>query len=523
MKVSVGTAQWIGERKRQEDSLAYAVGADGRHLFVLGDGMGGHAGGDIASRLATSVALEALLNPYDTIPDSLAGAISRANSAITDYVETSPECDGMGTTLICAVVENGKLWWSSVGDSHLYLFRNGDVKKINADHSMMPVLQKMVSEGEITAEQAASDPKRNALRSAVMGDDIPLVDVSKRPFDLRPGDTIILCSDGLDSIEKMSSVDAVVASKDDAEITAISLIDATKEVNCPRQDNTSVIVVKVGGDGVSDKVNQAEVITPEISENRNFFRRLILPACTVALAIATLWFAFSSWKAEKDLESFQDRVSELTAEKQTLTEQLGITNQTDLQLGEAREALSSISTVIAHSGDDIKKLSLLKEEELTPQGLAIVDFITASLSEKQSLLEQISDDRIRAEIKKRALSEIRHALNSDSVSEELEALIPDLEDKAVQALAQSILDQLSDAETRARQTLQESEELSQRIIQRAERLSGLKSALEKDTLRIFVEQNSDTVEAEIAKLLSDILRTEQVNNDPADASGHSND
>lgn len=274
MKVAVGTAQWIGERERQEDSLAYAIGPDGRHLLVLGDGMGGHAGGDTASRLATSVALNALLNPYDTIPDALDGAISRANTAIADHVETYPECDGMGTTLICAVVENGKLWWSSVGDSHLYLFRNGDVKKINADHSMAPVLQKMVSEGEITAEQAASDPKRNALRSAVMGDDIPLIDVSKRPFDLRAGDTIILCSDGLDSIEKMSSVDTVVTSQIDAEKIASALIEATKEVGRPRQDNTSVIAAQVGGNSVSSPVNQMEPSTTKNSENQDFVRRL---------------------------------------------------------------------------------------------------------------------------------------------------------------------------------------------------------------------------------------------------------
>jgi len=466
VKISVGTAQWIGDRKRQEDSLAYGVGPDGRNVLVLTDGMGGHAGGDIASRLTSSVALEAMFDPYKTIPEALSNAISRSNSAISDHVESFPECDGMGTTLVCAVVENGKLWWSSVGDSHLYLLRSGDVKKLNADHSMMPVLQKMVSEGEITTDQAEADPKRNALRSAVMGGEIPLIDISKQPFDLRKGDTIVLCSDGVDSIDNSSLVEAAVTSQNNAQNAANNLIEAVKAVGRPRQDNTSVVVAQIDGERAPIQV---EAQNERKSDTRDVVRRFVLPGVTFALCVTTLWLAVSSWRSDSELQKHkviaeQHKViaEQMDKKNSSLTEQLELSKQEVVQVESAQARFEDIAIAIKDKDDSAKKLKQLVDDYPDQRG-TVIRFIVATLSKNQSLRDELSDNEIQTDKNAQALASLLEALSSDNAPA-------------------------------------------------ARRISNLTK---------FIEQYPDRIEAKIAKLISEILVKQDPIIDPATANGQS--
>lgn len=459
MKISVGTAQWIGDRKRQEDSLAYGVGPDGRNVLVLTDGMGGHAGGDTASRLSSSVALEAMFDPYKTIPEALSNAISRSNSAISDHVESFPECDGMGTTLVCAVVENGKLWWSSVGDSHLYLLRSGDVKKLNADHSMMPVLQKMVSEGEITTDQAAADPKRNALRSAVMGGEIPLIDISKQPFDLHKGDTIVLCSDGVDSIDNLSSVEAAVTSQNNAQNAANNLIEAVKAVGRPRQDNTSVVVAQI--DGARAPI-QVEAQNERKSDTRDVIRRFVLPGVTFALCVTTLWLAVSSWRSDSELQKSQVKVEEMDKKNSSLTEQLELSKQEVVRVESARAILGDIAIAIKDKDNAAEKLAQLIDK-YPDQGGNVILFIEDILSKNRSLRDELSDNKIQTDEKMQASASLLEALSSDN------------------ALA----------------------------------------ARRSPNMTKFIERYPDGIEAKIAKLISELLVKQDPVTDPATANGQS--
>ena len=461
MKISVGTAQWIGDRKRQEDSLAYGVGPDGRNVLVLTDGMGGHAGGDIASRLTSSVALEAMFDPYKTIPEALSNAISRSNSAISDHVESFPECDGMGTTLVCAVVENGKLWWSSVGDSHLYLLRSGDVKKLNADHSMMPVLQKMVSEGEITTDQAAADPKRNALRSAVMGGGIPLIDISKQPFDLHKGDTIVLCSDGVDSIDNLSSVEAAVTSQNNAQNAANNLIEAVKAVGRPRQDNTSVVVAQI--DGARAPI-QVEAQNERKSDTRDVIRRFVLPGVTFALCVTALWLAVSSWRSDSELQESKFIVEDMVKKNSSLTEQLELSKQEVVQVESAQARFEDIAIAIAikDKDDAAEKLKQLIDDYPDQDG-TVIQFIVATLSKNQSLRDELSDNKNQTDNNAQALASLLEALSSDNAPA-------------------------------------------------ARRIPNLTK---------FIEQYPDGIEAKIAKLISELLVKQDPVIDPATANGQS--
>lgn len=292
--ISIGYNQWIGKRERQEDAISYAVGPTGRLALVLADGMGGHVGGDIASKLAVSAAIEALLNPYETISKMIEHAPIKANEYIEDYVKNHPESQGMGSTLISVLIDNQQIWWSSVGDSHLYLVRAKDITKLNADHSMKPVLEKMVANGELSLDAAKSDKRRNALRSAIMGDEIALVDISSYPISLMEGDIIILCSDGFDSLgDKSNFIPAIIGQKT-AQAMADNLMNWLQEHSAPRQDNSSLMVALVQS---SENIPQNENI--EHSDNSSKYRKnamsfwrnlsLGMGLCVLCLGGLLLW------------------------------------------------------------------------------------------------------------------------------------------------------------------------------------------------------------------------------------------
>ena len=203
---AVATAQIIGDRDNQEDSLAtYAIEPNtGEHsgelLLILADGMGGHAGGEVASRLVVESFAEAYVNSQAIIPDALRSCLDSANEQLARTVAESPGLRGMATTLIGCVVSDNLLYWISVGDSPIWVLRNGFIKRINADHSMVPVLEEMVRDGTLDREDALVDFRRNLLRSGVAGKAIELVDLCEAPCPLEEDDLVILASDGVEAI-----------------------------------------------------------------------------------------------------------------------------------------------------------------------------------------------------------------------------------------------------------------------------------------------------------------------------------
>jgi protein phosphatase len=220
-------AQHQGARPYQEDSWALRTLADDAVLAVLADGMGGHVGGAVASRLAVGGALTAMENGR-----SLADALDAANRAIAAAVAQNPELDSMGATLVAAVVKAADVRWISVGDSPLFLLSQGKLERLNADHSMVPQIEALVARGIITAEEAAQHPSRHTLREAVMGRPLSLIDEGRRA--LAPGDRLLVCSDGIMSLDPAQIVRKAVG-------PVAALIDAVLAVGAPRQDNVTVI------------------------------------------------------------------------------------------------------------------------------------------------------------------------------------------------------------------------------------------------------------------------------------------
>ncbi len=245
-----------GARPYQEDSSAVWPGAsplaprgalpDGVNLVaVLADGMGGHAAGDVASNLICGMFLQSL-GQTGPIPERLTRGLASANAAIRRKTEAEPALNGMGATLVGVVLSEGtKAEWISVGDSPFYLWRGGDLVRLNQDHSLAPLLDQMVDNGKMSAEDALADPRRHYLRSAVTGDELELIDLSEDPLLLTDGDILIVASDGLLSLADDEIRRVVSAYREDGvEAVADALLRAVDSAGVSHQDNTTVVVVQ---------------------------------------------------------------------------------------------------------------------------------------------------------------------------------------------------------------------------------------------------------------------------------------
>jgi serine/threonine protein phosphatase PrpC len=164
-------------------------------LAVIADGMGGHQGGQVASRIAAEHVRDAYLaHPGGDPREALIAAFHDAHSAIQDYGRQNPGFEGMGTTCTSVVLKDHQLFYGHVGDSRLYLIRNGVISLLTEDHSYV---QKLVRQGMLTSEEAAVHPDRNILTAALgMSTAVP-ADFSSEPLPLYSGDVLLLSTDGL--------------------------------------------------------------------------------------------------------------------------------------------------------------------------------------------------------------------------------------------------------------------------------------------------------------------------------------
>lgn len=185
---------------RASNQDAYSVGEFPGEVAwaVVCDGMGGAAGGNIASALAVKVINErvnASYNPHmkeNSVKNMLESALIAANLEVYNLSVERSELNGMGTTVVCAVVKDGQAYIAYAGDSRAYISSGGKLTQITVDHSMV---QDLVNKGKITSEEAAVHPNRNIITRALGVQDT--IDVDFIQVDFMPGDILILCTDGL--------------------------------------------------------------------------------------------------------------------------------------------------------------------------------------------------------------------------------------------------------------------------------------------------------------------------------------
>ncbi len=215
-------------------------GYSGVNLFVVADGMGGHAGGDIASALATQLVAQVddVYDDSDLAVGTLLEVMQSANEKLTNTVREYTYLSGMGTTMDALIFTGVSATVAHIGDSRVYLLRDGVMNQITKDHTFV---QTLVDTGRITAEEALYHPRRNVLMR-VLGDasDEPQFDVY--PLNVLPGDRFLLCSDGLCGVVPNAIIEENMKVSDLDEAAGL-LIDEAKEYGAP--DNVTVILVEV--------------------------------------------------------------------------------------------------------------------------------------------------------------------------------------------------------------------------------------------------------------------------------------
>ncbi|MGF1504846.1 MAG: serine/threonine-protein phosphatase [Chloroflexi bacterium] len=243
MKYSIGLKTDPGPKTRNEDTMLAVVPTEQRDtvLLVVADGMGGANAGDLASREAVNVLHAQLIEKgapeRDTAAERLVEAIKLANVSVYEHSQSSPDLDGMGSTVVAALILKDSFWVAHVGDSRAYLIRGGEPRQITEDHTWV---RSQVRDGKITQEQADRLHMNHVLDRALGPDSAVNVDVWADDT-LEPGDVLVLCSDGLSGVVTPERIAAVVAdntAQQAAEtLVNIALAEGTR-------DNVSAIVFR---------------------------------------------------------------------------------------------------------------------------------------------------------------------------------------------------------------------------------------------------------------------------------------
>jgi protein phosphatase len=220
-------------------------------LLVVADGMGGAAAGELASEMATDTIYDHLVktwnSEHEVTPQRFAyrlkEAVEVANASIHAHAKAHPEVRGMGTTTTAAGVLNDHLYLTQVGDSRAYLIRGGQAHQITKDQSLM---QRLVEAGELTEEEAAQSERRNIILQALGPD--PKVKVDLTHQEVRRGDILVLCSDGLSGQVKKEEIAKIVTQAKDLSAACEQLIALANERGGP--DNITVVIARFDGDGL---------------------------------------------------------------------------------------------------------------------------------------------------------------------------------------------------------------------------------------------------------------------------------
>ncbi len=247
LRLAVASASDVGRKRAQnEDRVLVAVPDDAadraRHgvLLLVCDGMGGARAGEVASALAA----ETIEREWSAAPGAdraaeLVAAVERANAAVHEESLRDSELGGMGTTCTALAVVGREVFVAHVGDSRAYLLRGGRLVALTSDHSLVAQL---VRDGLLTADQARTDPRRNVVTRSVGVSANVDVDGGRAPLDLEPGDTLLVCSDGLHGVVEEPDL-ARLAAGPDLDAACRAAIALANERGGP--DNISIALARL--------------------------------------------------------------------------------------------------------------------------------------------------------------------------------------------------------------------------------------------------------------------------------------
>ncbi|MEO8907296.1 MAG: protein phosphatase 2C domain-containing protein [Microbacteriaceae bacterium] len=246
----------VGKIRANNQDSGYA----GRNLFVVADGMGGHAGGDVASAIALN-RIKEVDAPFGTAEEalfSMQSALIAANALLAETVFEHPELTGMGTTVSAIARVGDKVALAHIGDSRIYLLRDGEFSQISIDHTFV---QRLVDTGRITEEEALVHPRRSVLMR-VLGDVDSHPEIDTWTHDTLPGDRWLICSDGLSGVVKADELTRLVSNLSDSPKTVgEKLVRASLDAGAP--DNVTVVILDIDrGDAAKEPVTVGSAAAP---------------------------------------------------------------------------------------------------------------------------------------------------------------------------------------------------------------------------------------------------------------------
>jgi protein phosphatase len=222
-------------------------------VFMVADGMGGAASGELASSMAVDIVLREIRTRWtgspnadpSSFPDALVGATATANERIHRHAREHPEDRGMGTTATVAGLLGDMLYVAQVGDSRAYLVRGGVARQLTKDQSL---IQRLIEAGELTAEEAETSERRNIILQALGPEASIKIDVTKQ--QLRRGDALVVCSDGLSGLVRDNEIAEAVTQEKDLPAAAARLIATANARGGP--DNITVVIARFDGPGLAE-------------------------------------------------------------------------------------------------------------------------------------------------------------------------------------------------------------------------------------------------------------------------------
>ena len=215
-------------------------------MALVCDGMGGMADGGKASQTAIQMMIQGFQNIEKMQDVDIPFFFQQGIRAIDRTIASFPKEDGKGsgTTMVACIAEDNKLYWASVGDSRIYIIRGNQMQQVTRDHNYWLRLQEMIKAGQITEEEAMAKKQKEALISFLGIGNVSLMDINAKPFEMKFGDVVMLCSDGITKtlpdaqIKKIITADEVKPEK-----KAEALVEAAIHINSHSQDNTSVALI----------------------------------------------------------------------------------------------------------------------------------------------------------------------------------------------------------------------------------------------------------------------------------------
>ena len=250
MLTDVGQVRTVDEDSILVADLSFGVNSKSSnfHLLVVADGMGGHAKGEEASKIALSAISRSVISELvnDTpFTKLLEQGIQNANQDILDYTTRNPESSGMGTTSVCAIVEGNAVHLANVGDSRAYVISDDEIRRVTKDHSFV---QSLVDQGEITEAESREHPQKNVITKAVgIGTSI---EADTMRLTLDSDESLLLCCDGVIAHLPDDDIHKIIRDSPDPQTACQEIVDMANERG--GSDNISLIILSPEGSDIKE-------------------------------------------------------------------------------------------------------------------------------------------------------------------------------------------------------------------------------------------------------------------------------